>query len=585
MTVPTFDASLLEAIASRRVAIFLGAGFSLAEVAEQRKQRDKAGLKEVLYDAFRGSFQDTTLNVESLSMEDLVLFLESHASIRRSSIEDVIKRFLANSEELASMSSYMLLRQLVSRRPELLDMIITTNWDAGVELALDGAVSYNVVTSDMDVSNVDRGGITIYKIHGDITRPNPGLVLSSADFDLFEREHPLILESLRGVLASRNLLVLGYSGQDDNFRRLLRHLNYDLHGKFKGGWIVAPRLADRERLWTRTCGLQFVPATSQALLREALRYATTDDWGSSPVVSDNKRHSGKLELLTRETTLDTLSTKIRKKFSLRDVWVVHPRAPGLDANARVALAASCFLETKAAGAGSIAVSTGRTVEHAIQAIDADRFTKRPVDLYSTVLVLHSTGAFRDSSSLVDLLASRFNIGRSRSHIFRLGGLGDNRLADSIREPIQELALSLVDAALNADIIFGSVRPWDWFGVDSNSTEALRGRTQPFDRLFKAADTARARAFRDLGVVAIHQMIPLDRDGNDVQPALAARLGDPQADVYRPSVEQLREAAHGRRAVIVAAAHRNKVEGVRAVAAAGLCNTLIIDREIADELAG
>lgn len=347
--------------------------------------------------------------------------------------------------------------------------------------------------------------------------------------------------------------------------------------------MVAPRLEDRERLWTRSLGLDHISRTSTELLREALRFATTDDWGYAPNLTGRDRSPSKSDLLTADDDLKFLAAKIRKRYGMQNVWVVRPRAPGVDANSRVAVAAACFLEGRGGRTRSLAISTGRTVEHAIGSLDADSFSKT-VSLFSTVLLLHGDGGFRDSSSLVDMLAARFDIGKSRSHVFRLGGLKDNAVAEAMKEPLRTLAESLVESALNADVIFGSVRPWNWFGSDGDSPARIRGRTQPFDRLFSGTVAARERAFREAGVVAIHQMIPLNERGEDMQAQLQDRLGGMQAEVYRPSIDRLREAAsNSRQLVLVAASHRNKTAGVRAMAQAGLCSALVIDNEIAQQL--
>lgn len=584
MTQTDYDGELLEAVAAGKSALFLGAGFSIA--VGTPRPRDKAGLKGFLIDAFRQSLGKVPYDLESMTMEDVVLYLESAAGVARPAIEDAIRRFLGTSSELVTLESFSLLRTLVERRPDLLDVIVTTNWDAGIETSLAGLpLKINVVAMDTDTAAIERGQLTLFKIHGDITRASPNLVISSADFDLYEREHPLLIERLRSVLASRFIVLLGYSGRDDNFRRLLRYLSYDLHGQFRGGWIVCPELAPRESLWTSQVKLRHVASSAQDFLRAVLVYSTTDLWGSSPQgVRKRGQRSILVSTLTPEKKLDRIATKIRNLFGLRKVWVLQPRSPSIDANQRIENALACLIEDASLNARSISLSTGRTVEYACDRLDM-RHCRHIVALYSTIVLLNGTGAFRDPISVVDVMASKFPIGRCVAHGIRISGLDSENIAPEAMDILRTTAANLVEEAVHADLLVGSVRPPEWFGSESNRSHYVQGRTQPFNMLFRAAPRIVQKAFEDAGVVAVHQMIPLNQDGEDVSQELVGRLGEPIAEVFRPTTSQLREASQSDHLVVLPASHRAKAQSVLAVLRGRLCNTLVIDYDLAEELLG
>lgn len=579
-----YDEQLLVALSTGKATLFLGAGFALGGVSDRPGgSRDKPGLKQHLARSFRQSLElDTPHTLDDLSMEDLVLYLESRAGIARRTIEDSIRQFLASSQELAALESFSLLRTLIQRKPDMIDVIITTNWDAGIEASLDDLpAKVRVVVGEGDTGVIERGQIALYKIHGDISRHEPELVISSEDFDLFEKTHPLTIERLRNVLSSRSLIVLGSSGRDDNFRRLMRHLSFDLRGRLMGGWIISPELPAREKLWTSQVGLRHVPSTSQEFLRSALTFATTDFWGSARSMTRGAHSSSKLELLSPDDDLRAMARVVQSQFGLRDVWIIRRRSQDSDANSRIETALSCYIENRASSLASIALSTGRTVEYATLQVDASYFTRVPT-LYSTVTLLNSKGAFRDPCAIVDQLAGRFQINRCRAKLLRISGFPES-LSPSDHQTVSKLARSLTAEAVQADMIVSSVRPWDWYGLEAAYEKAAQGRTQPFTALFKGNQARIGAAMRRAKVAAIHQMIPLNSLGEDVSEKLVAELGVSDVAVFRPSTEELQQAAGGRQTVVLAATAAQKSDAVRAVLRGKLCNTLIIDFDLAGEL--
>jgi DNA-binding transcriptional regulator LsrR (DeoR family) len=228
----------------------------------------------------------------------------------------------------------------------------------------------------------------------------------------------------------------------------------------------------------------------------------------------------------------------------------------------------------------MAFSTGRTVEHALRHLDPSGFA-RNIDLYSTVILLNAVGAFRDPSSVVDSAAALFGVGKSTSHVLRVCGLADAQVQPADELALRRVAAELLALALKADVIVGSVRPWDWFGADTEFSSVAQGRTQPFNTLFKGSDSRVNRAFAKANVVAVHQMIPLDADGRDVSGDLIDILGEPMAEIIRPTTESLAAAAaSASQQVILAASHERKALSVLAILAGGLCNGLVADAELA-----
>jgi hypothetical protein len=579
------DQQLLVDVAAGRAALFLGAGFALSP-KNGGDRRDKRGLREHLLGDFQTVANEAPMNLAALSMEDIVLYLEARGGVARQAIEESIRRFLASSDVLRRLEAFTLLRTLFERQPTIFDTIVTTNWDTGLETTLSDlpAVQLAVLADERDPVPNDPNVTLLLKIHGDIGGRGGRLVISSADFDLFDWQHPLTVERLRSVLASRYLLVMGYSAQDENFRRIVRHVHYDLGDRFRGGWIVSPELADREKLWTSEVGFRHIATTADLLLRELLRFATTDGWGEA---SDGRRHvhgSAKRERLSESSELNALAEELCRRFHLRHTWVVDPRSHRADANARVDFALACALESLAHSAQTLALATGKTLEYALQQLDPEAFTRK-LELYSTVIVVNADGGYRDPSAMVDVAAAALGTERSCSHILRACGVDGTVGIDAGAATLTALAAELLGHAMRADVLVSSVRPVGWYGQEELDVAPV-GRTLPFTALFDRPPAEVARGFDAAGVVAVHQMIPLDHEGSDVSGALMASLGEPSATIVRPTVEALRAAAESsRQQVVLAASHERKRDSVLAVLRGALCNSLVVDAELAHALVG
>jgi hypothetical protein len=576
------DEQILNDVAMGRAVLFLGAGFALAPELEQG-ERDKGGLREHLLGEFGSAVRDATLDLQTMAMGDIVLFLETRHAISRPSIEDSIRRFLGTSTDLRRLEAFTLLRTLFERRCDIFDTIITTNWDTGIETALEGLpdVTLAVVSDEHHPLPSERGATLLLKIHGDVSIQGGPLVISSADFDLFEWTHPRTVERLRSLLASRYLLVLGYSAQDENFRRIVRHLHYDLGDQFQGGVIVTPHLADREKLWTNEARFRHIPTTADKFVRELLRFCTTDAIGAStsarrkPLPTSSKR-----ERFTQTDELDELAAQLRQKYDLRHTWVVQPRTRREDTNARVDFALAYAIEALGANAKRLALSTGMTVEYAIKQLDPLAFS-RQVGLYSTVIVLNSRGNYRDPSAMLDVASGVLGAEKGRSCVLRASGLDDLLEGDDeSMSALATVARRLLAEALAADVIVGSVRPADWYGHEE-SVEVPVGRTLPYTDVFGVSEGEVTRALSAAGVVGIHQMIPLDCDGRDASDAIRKSLGEPSADIVRPGTDALATAAASRgQHVVLAASHARKAESVLAVLRGRLCNALVVDAALA-----
>jgi hypothetical protein len=578
--------SFLNTIASGGAILFLGAGFSLGNIVSS-KDRDRRGLKNAIVSEFQPLLQDPSFDVANLSMEEVIYYLELKKGISRRTIVEALCRFLATSKELQQLEAFLLLRELITLAPRLFETIITTNWDRGIEEALRGLerVRPEPFVLDDDLVDYDPAQLSVLKIHGDISQPDT-IVLGSLDYDLYERSHPRIVERLRILFSTKFVVLIGYSGKDENFRRLYRGLYADLAGRSRGGCIVAPALDNRDHLWAPSVKLLHVECTAQDFLKAVLEKIATTTYGASPRLSAVRRRT-KVRL-SEDPAMAALANELRRAFALRNVWVARLRPEQRPNLAIGAVAAIYVAERCGATARSMALSVGETIEGFVETLEPSAFA-RPLLVVPTVVLLAGPRSFNDPSHLAQRLVARFSAGRAEGVPLRLP---DEPLLSMLLPSltanerkrlyagIRRIAEGLLHRAMEADVIVGSARPPHWFGGGGPPP----GRTIPIQYV-QGSDASRVSAkLVKSRVAAVHHMITLSDSGEDLSMQIAS--GESRSideSVCRPSLDQLRNASTTRQTVIVAAASAEKLSALAAVLSAGLCNTLVVDESLAEAL--
>jgi hypothetical protein len=123
--------------------------------------------------------------------------------------------------------------ELLGRLP--LDEIWTTNYDSLIEMTGGGSV---VVELEDDFLDAGASTRRVYKMHGSIragdTTPVGGvdsLVISRADFDMYEFQHPRLWRLLQAQILTKSFLFLGFSFSDPNFEAALRLVRTSTQGR------------------------------------------------------------------------------------------------------------------------------------------------------------------------------------------------------------------------------------------------------------------------------------------------------------------------------------------------------------------
>lgn len=126
---------------------------------------------------------------------------------------------------------------------------VTTNYDQLYELAVEGT------GSPLDVLPTDlrREGVPwLLKLHGDVDRPDD-IVLTRKDYLRYEARRGALSGIVQALLATRHMLFIGFSLEDEHFLRLIdevrQSLGDDRSSRTHGTVVLLEGPSFFERLW------------------------------------------------------------------------------------------------------------------------------------------------------------------------------------------------------------------------------------------------------------------------------------------------------------------------------------------------
>lgn len=191
-----------EAMASGDVAIFAGAGLSRAA-----GYVDWRSLLRVIA---------TELKLDIDRETDLIAIAQYHLNEKR-------HRGRLNQaivEELARSATPTRAHHILARLP--ISTAWTTNYDQLLERSFEDAGKIvDVKLNQENLAHTKRGrDVVLYKMHGCVTQPHEAVVTKD-DYEQYERNRPLFVESLKGDLIAKTFLFTGFSFTDPNIDYIL----------------------------------------------------------------------------------------------------------------------------------------------------------------------------------------------------------------------------------------------------------------------------------------------------------------------------------------------------------------------------
>ncbi|MBE0597253.1 MAG: SIR2 family protein [Desulfuromonadales bacterium] len=203
--------NLKQAIASRQVILFVGAGVSM-----------NLGLPS-WEDLMRKMGEDLGFPPDEFIRLGNYLALAEYYRVRKGGLGDLVRwmdaTWHAGGEALGDSAVHRLIVELD------FPMIYTTNYDRWLERAFDHYQRpYVKIVSVHDLLQLHPGVTQIVKYHGDFDDETSLTVNETSFFDRLEFESPLDIK-LRADCLARSVLFIGYSLSDINLRLLFYRLS------------------------------------------------------------------------------------------------------------------------------------------------------------------------------------------------------------------------------------------------------------------------------------------------------------------------------------------------------------------------
>jgi len=285
------DDYLFQQIFDDNVAIFAGAGIST---------ENKFVYPITFYEQIANELD---LVDENLSFPDLMEKYVVQVDGRARLIKKIQERFdHLNSFGFTRWASTMFHRQLATLYP--IKTIITTNWDLFFEEYCK-AIPY---VHEQDMVFWDDSKRNVLKIHGSINSYS-SLVATSSDYKKAEINlHKGLLGSkLKTILSEKNIVFIGYSFSDADFKEIYQYVQNTLGNFSKQSYVVTPFEDEAEKFKELgfiplvTDGAYFITLIKQKAIQEELLF-------NDSIYEDAK---SLLDLMTdiHEDTCNTINTK------------------------------------------------------------------------------------------------------------------------------------------------------------------------------------------------------------------------------------------------------------------------------------
>lgn len=214
---------LFELIRKEQVCIWIGAGLSLYAGYPSAWELKKQILEELL---------EYKINEE----KELADVAEAFVNLKcRTELQDLIVKIFSIKPKDTTY------HDILAKVPHI-NTIITTNYDQLIENAL-GCDKAVVIRTNKEVPKASEKKVSIYKIHGDITRPKQ-LILTKSDYSsLYNKDsRSPFWAAITKEIASKHMLFLGYGYEDPNIWAEFSYIDKKLGKLHKNKFLVAPGL-------------------------------------------------------------------------------------------------------------------------------------------------------------------------------------------------------------------------------------------------------------------------------------------------------------------------------------------------------
>jgi len=265
-----FPDELINSLEKDNCIIFIGSGVS--------KQTASLPGWNKLTDELRTILAEEDVEIDSASNIEVLNLFESVFSRDKllHEINDLLKYEVENID-------WSLLQKVKDLNPH---MIFTTNYDNLIESCFDSLdENYYKAGLDFDLSGWNYIDPLVLKLHGDLTNLHQDLVLTEEDYAIYHLEHPELYKFIRNQFLDKNILYIGFSLEDPNFRRLHYQLRWqarDLRSgerRMEKSYLVKKSPSDSEKRLLDEMDIEPVEVESHdkiPLLLDELRSKTSE---------------------------------------------------------------------------------------------------------------------------------------------------------------------------------------------------------------------------------------------------------------------------------------------------------------------
>lgn len=253
-----YKESIFQAISKGEVVLWAGAGLSLYAGLPSGVQ-----LREILYEGL------TPLEKEEVGKEsDLSHLADEICALKgnRNYIVQTLKRIFAGN--FLSTETHKIISQIPHFRN-----IITTNYDSLFERVYDSN-KLNIIFFDDHTPYIDDKKVNLFKIHGDLSAPN-SIIITESDYNNFfskDTEQNTIWSIIKGIIATKSILFIGYSLEDTNVEVVFNKIRDKIGENGKECYFVAPNISTTKSKKLNRANIHPISLTGEKLFEELIEY-------------------------------------------------------------------------------------------------------------------------------------------------------------------------------------------------------------------------------------------------------------------------------------------------------------------------
>ena len=253
-----YKESIFQAISKGEVVLWAGAGLSLYAGLPSGVQ-----LREILYEGLTPLEKEEVGKESDLShLADEICALKGNRNYIIQTLKNTFTRDFLSTET----------HKIISQIPHFRN-IITTNYDSLFERVYDSN-KLNIIFFDDHTPYIDDKKVNLFKIHGDLSAPN-SIIITESDYNNFfskDTEQNTIWSIIKGIIATKSILFIGYSLEDTNVEVVFNKIRDKIGENGKECYFVAPNISTTKSKKLNRANIHPISLTGEKLFEELIEY-------------------------------------------------------------------------------------------------------------------------------------------------------------------------------------------------------------------------------------------------------------------------------------------------------------------------